>query len=749
MSDSSGETDLTLVFNWNDTEYGGTDMRSATQSLQTTQALASVRNHQRQNTGQLILNSQRSPANATLRQQESLPEFPPLLAGSFTGATLSNISFGLPPNQLQGERLARSSTQMEDRRLGVSRLMTIAGNTQQQVSHNIRRNTKLIPGTIDNVHCLYRLLKIPSGIAQDRVKQAVARIIEVTGTPLFASVMSPPTHGSEDSGDHSPPTPRCLAPFPFLAVTTAVNKGVDGSQFNVIACAMPHVTAGNILDQYDDWCKSSRPSNAEKEAVIQSIIRTVLQKLVPLHSEGLAHGGLKATNIFSSQGLVESLTAFTALARMPSDIRVSHRSRPTSSVGGLPSWAHDVVLADACYSLVEACLAQPTPGISQKTLLSHFSIDEFECIPPPESIDVSRMSTEVSDATPIPIGHGQKSTQNMFNTAAASTQCTMAKDIWDVGILAIQLADGGFPSWLRRQQRPLPSLRRGPWSLKFIAFVAACVESDPKQRPSVAELLDDVWLNSAISTSLAQSINAQGDDTAATDTSDRQDAPDAAVKVASMSPPRHQGENIVARMDQMLKPTKREWIGQRWPPTRGYLRSHLDVLYEYQCSSMPVETPEVQTEAPEAAPMHEHVNDRHTGYINAAISAIALMLQDLDLQTKMGMEDDNIDEQRVALSTLMQSLIRCGADTAVGSDIWILSLLEGMTQDPRTMHLVEPLASSVPQFAASPDPDRNPAAQQQQQQDAAPADVNSYLVCKFHTTCAYTLGEKIPRKFTT
>ncbi|KAH8618692.1 hypothetical protein ERJ75_000247400 [Trypanosoma vivax] len=81
------------------------------------------------------------------------------------------------------------------------------------------------------------------------------------------------------------------------------------------------------------------------------------------------------------------------------------------------------------------------------------------------------------------------------NTCNPRCPISCSHDIWMLGMLAIQLADGGSPWWMRLHHKPLPRLRRGQWSLNFAAFVQRCAHREAGQRPTAAELLQDGWFN--------------------------------------------------------------------------------------------------------------------------------------------------------------------------------------------------------------------------------------------------------------
>lgn len=80
-------------------------------------------------------------------------------------------------------------------------------------------------------------------------------------------------------------------------------------------------------------------------------------------------------------------------------------------------------------------------------------------------------------------------------------------DIWSLGILAIELAEGE-PPYLRETPmkalfyiatRPSPTLKdRRRWSEEFTSFIAACLQKNPKQRPTALELLEHPFISGLV-----------------------------------------------------------------------------------------------------------------------------------------------------------------------------------------------------------------------------------------------------------
>ncbi|CBH14011.1 hypothetical protein, conserved [Trypanosoma brucei gambiense DAL972] len=155
-----------------------------------------------------------------------------------------------------------------------------------------------------------------------------------------------------------------------------------------------------------------------------------------------------------------------------------------------------------------------------------FTVKEQEYLPPPECIIEENTINSTSNSgcidssshnDPIPTSklrpsHGDGSNTSKkaaFNTTGPRIRATHnthnprcpltpAHDIWMLGLLAIHLADGACPWWMRLHHRPLPRLRRGRWSLSFASFVQRCVCAAETGRPSAKELLLDKWFDCAL-----------------------------------------------------------------------------------------------------------------------------------------------------------------------------------------------------------------------------------------------------------
>ncbi|KAG5476794.1 hypothetical protein CUR178_03980 [Leishmania enriettii] len=84
------------------------------------------------------------------------------------------------------------------------------------------------------------------------------------------------------------------------------------------------------------------------------------------------------------------------------------------------------------------------------------------------------------------------------NTLDPYPVSTPAVDIWQLGMMALELADGPPPpAWLK-QREPSPALRTYPWSSYFHAFVSLCLQRAPEQRGTAAELLQHPWFSVAL-----------------------------------------------------------------------------------------------------------------------------------------------------------------------------------------------------------------------------------------------------------
>lgn len=317
----------------------------------------------------------------------------------------------------------------------------------------------------------------------------------------------------------------------------------------IVTVVHPHIQRGNIFDRFSEWVQHSKPSTAEKEIVIRKIIKACLAKLAALHASGTAHGSVKATNVFSTVDVDEAMgraaaalqpsphlthsrsaagehslfsdTGITIDASAGANVKTSastfalthsmsatqQLAAVTSSSGSFKSneWANDVVLADGYYHHIEALLDRhvavrgadgvktSSPVASQ---LHYFAAQDSEYVLPPECLQ-RVVGNGAAGAESLPTSASGEFT--MAEALPSAPVVTPASDIWSLGLLAIHLADGGFPPWLRRQAKPVPSLAKANgWSNKFSSFVQVCVALNPASRSSAAELLHDPWFRSSI-----------------------------------------------------------------------------------------------------------------------------------------------------------------------------------------------------------------------------------------------------------
>ncbi|EKF29781.1 hypothetical protein MOQ_006420 [Trypanosoma cruzi marinkellei] len=151
----------------------------------------------------------------------------------------------------------------------------------------------------------------------------------------------------------------------------------------------------------------------------------------------------------------------------------------------------------------------PEDAGEEMDALQLFVLQEEEYIPPPECITTEGGMTDVTslEAKHTSVQPESKNASGMGsafpfrktnNTRNPLCPCSFSHDIWMLAMLAIHLADGGCPWWMKRHHRPLPRLRCGQWSVRFAAFVQRCACADPAQRPSAEELLKDKWFHTAL-----------------------------------------------------------------------------------------------------------------------------------------------------------------------------------------------------------------------------------------------------------
>jgi len=78
-------------------------------------------------------------------------------------------------------------------------------------------------------------------------------------------------------------------------------------------------------------------------------------------------------------------------------------------------------------------------------------------------------------------------------------------DIWSLGIMAMEMAEGEPPYMNENSTKALflittkgiPPLKDEKWSPDFKSFVAACLEKTSEQRPTASELLKHPFLQRA------------------------------------------------------------------------------------------------------------------------------------------------------------------------------------------------------------------------------------------------------------
>ncbi|KPA74160.1 hypothetical protein ABB37_09426 [Leptomonas pyrrhocoris] len=73
-----------------------------------------------------------------------------------------------------------------------------------------------------------------------------------------------------------------------------------------------------------------------------------------------------------------------------------------------------------------------------------------------------------------------------------------AVDIWQLGMMALDLADGPVPTTWLKQREPTPRLSPYPWSSYFQSFVSRCLQLQPEKRATTEELLHHPWFRVAL-----------------------------------------------------------------------------------------------------------------------------------------------------------------------------------------------------------------------------------------------------------
>lgn len=323
----------------------------------------------------------------------------------------------------------------------------------------------------------------------------------------------------------------------LVATSAAVRStaAAGSTQTPCIVVVQPFVAGGNILDRFHSWCRGA--SRVDQEIVIRSIVRCALEQLALIHACGEVHGSVKATNLFSWRDVAEAHDAASspqqdeqngataATTRAPSTVGIKAPARRRSSrlryaagtTGGNPlEWCTDVVLVDGLYHVLDDAarrvLGSATPPHTHHECWA--AIDDYDYVLPPECLQKSTADVEGGEeASEDPSkGRSTAATPRATSTAPVAPfsmsevapnvlhhRFTQAADLWNIGLMAIHVADGGFPSWLRRQAKPVPSLSStSGWSNKFASFVQVCVSLHPEQRTSAKGLLHDPWFQSII-----------------------------------------------------------------------------------------------------------------------------------------------------------------------------------------------------------------------------------------------------------
>ncbi|CBZ28034.1 conserved hypothetical protein [Leishmania mexicana MHOM/GT/2001/U1103] len=89
-------------------------------------------------------------------------------------------------------------------------------------------------------------------------------------------------------------------------------------------------------------------------------------------------------------------------------------------------------------------------------------------------------------------------TTTLRNTVDPYPAVSAAADIWELGMMTLELADGPPPMTWLKQREPAPALSNYPWSSYFHAFVSLCLQRSPEQRGTAAELLRHPWFSVAL-----------------------------------------------------------------------------------------------------------------------------------------------------------------------------------------------------------------------------------------------------------
>ncbi|KPI84871.1 hypothetical protein ABL78_6076 [Leptomonas seymouri] len=175
------------------------------------------------------------------------------------------------------------------------------------------------------------------------------------------------------------------------------------------------------------------------------------------------------------------------------------------------------------------------PDLSRATLPVQpvlFGIQEAEYVPAPETIRSAReeakalcylwqqqqqssllsagcgdrnigVATTVSEEAQMEYVVGKLAEQacsatTLRNTLDPYPHHNPAVDVWQLGMMALDLADGPVPTTWLKQRKPMPRLSTYPWSSYFQSFVSRCLQVSPEKRATTAELLHHPWFGVAL-----------------------------------------------------------------------------------------------------------------------------------------------------------------------------------------------------------------------------------------------------------
>jgi hypothetical protein len=142
------------------------------------------------------------------------------------------------------------------------------------------------------------------------------------------------------------------------------------------------------------------------------------------------------------------------------------------------------------------------------------------------------------------------------NTLDPYPHQTAAVDVWQLGMMALDLADGPVPTTWLKQREPTPRLNPYPWSSFFQSFVSCCLQSIPEKRATVAELLHHPWFRVA----LVPQIAGGGGERSVRDGRLQRDEL-ALCAGASVLPPLPSRVSCVMGVDCLTQEEQAEWEG--------------------------------------------------------------------------------------------------------------------------------------------------------------------------------------------